>query len=166
MLQRHRFALLGILVVLTSALVSYAVSAAVPSALLPAGTTRYASAYATINDGTSGPEGWTSMEGMTKFITIPSGKTADVMVIFCGELNAITGAYVYVRALIRGTAASPSEFQLHTLDDSTPTGCAYFQKSNVTSGSPPVAIQWRVAGAGTPTATVWHRSMFVIVNIH
>ena len=43
MLHKFRFVIVSALVVLTSAGVSYAVSASMPNALLPAGTTRYAS---------------------------------------------------------------------------------------------------------------------------
>jgi hypothetical protein len=138
----------------------------VPSALLPAGTTRYASAYAANVDSVVSTDGWSPMLGMTKYISIPSGKTADVMVIFCGAFSVQSGG-VSVRALIRDAVAAPASFIMHSNDLTSQSRCANFQKSNVTAGNPPVTIQWSVSQGINPTdASVTARNMFIIVNIH
>ena len=84
MLHSSRFVIAGLLVVITSAIVSFAVSASMPGALMPAGTTRYAAVYATNEVVIHGDAGWMDVPGMIKYITIPGGQTADVIVIFCG----------------------------------------------------------------------------------
>ena len=167
MLHKLRFVIIGALMVIASAGASYAaVSAAMPSALLAAGTTRYATAYATGNSGINALNGWVDMAGMTKYISIPGGKTADVIVIFCGNVSADSGALVHVRALIRGAAASPTQFDLTNVYPGRSSSCAIFEKSNVTAGSPAVQIQWEVDGLIIDGATVNTRHMFVIANIH
>ena len=146
MLQRFRFVIVSALVILTSAGVSYAVSASMPNALLTAGTTRYATASATNSELTYPSDGWVNVPGITKYITIPAGKTADVMVIFCGMAWTSPGDELWTCALIRDVAASPGETLLQT-DNNTASQCAMFYKTNVTAGSPAVKMQWRAAGS-------------------
>ena len=164
MLHRLRFVIAGILIILVNQAVTFAVSASMPDALLPSGTTRYATVFATDYVPISYLEGWVDMPGMVKYITIPSGHTADVIVIFCGTGGVNIGsAWLTTRALIRDAVASPSQFLMTHLVDST-SNCAIFEKSNVSSGSPAVKIQWAV---GNPDgATMQSRHMFVIANIH
>lgn len=165
MLHKLRFVLAGILIIVVNQAVTFAVSARMQDALLPAGTTRYASAYSGSGDNTSGMDGWNAIDGMTKYITIPSGKTADVMVIFCGVVDVDATSTVYARALVRNTLASPSSFLLQSGTEDMSSRCAYFQQTNVAAGTPAVTIQWNVSG-GIPSASVLNRSMFVVVNIH
>ena len=143
MLHKFRFVIVSALVVLTSAGVSYAVSASVPNALLPAGTTRYAAAFADHADAITPADSWVDLPGMTKYITIPTGKTADVMVSFCGTEATSTGGLLWTRALIRDVAASPAGMSLLSSENGS-SQCAMFYKTSVTSGSPAVKIQWMV----------------------
>jgi hypothetical protein len=136
-----------------------------PSALLPAGTTRYASAYSMVGLSITAADGWADLPGMTKFIAIPSGKTADVIVSFCGAAATNQPSLVHTRALIRDAVAAPADFWL-TGSTTISSHCASFSKSNVTSGSPPVKIQWSVDGAPANSAFMYGRHMIVIVNIH
>ena len=146
MLHRFRFVIVGILIILVNQAVTFAVSASMPNALLPDGSTRYAAVYATSTEFSLSPS-WQDMPDMTKYITIPTGQTADVMVIFCGSSFTGEPAYLSVRALIRDVLASPSEFQLQVSDTAGRSShCAIFLKTNVTAGSPAVKIQWDEAG--------------------
>ena len=166
MLHRFRFVIMGVVIVLASAAASYAaVSAAMPNALLPAGTTRYATVYASDFRTINTADGWVDMPGMIKYITIPTGQTADVIVIFCGTggVNVASG-WLNTRATIRDVVAAPTTFLLTDLVGGT-SNCGIFQKSNVTAGSPAVKIQWSVdPSAGS--AEIISRHMFVIANIH
>lgn len=165
MLHKLRFVIVSALVILSSAGVSYAVSASRPNALLPAGTTRYATVFDGGFASISYNDGWVDMPGMVKYISIPTGQTADVIVIFCGTVGVNTASgWLNVRVLIRDALASPSQALLTHLDDST-SNCAIFEKSNVTAGSPAVKVQWEVDPSAN-SADVISRQMFVIVNTH
>ena len=72
MLHRFRFVIAGILIILINQAVTFAVSASMPTALLPAGSTRYATAASTSTENVNNLVGWADVPGMTKYITIPS----------------------------------------------------------------------------------------------
>jgi hypothetical protein len=85
--RKLRFVIGGLLVVIASGVVSYAVSASVASAALPAGATRYAVAGAM----TGSPDSTTSttfvaLSGLSTTVKIPSGKRGDVMGLVCAIL--------------------------------------------------------------------------------
>ena len=164
MSHRLKFLFTGLLVVMTSAIVSYAVSASAPSAFLTAGTTRYAAVSASTTETVDDADGWVDVPGMTKYISIPSGKTADVMIIFCGNANTVGVDQLWTRALIRDAVAAPSVIGLLPADTKLSNQCAFFYKTNVTAGSPAVRIQWSTSGS--PGPIMHERSMFVIANIH
>lgn len=165
MLQKLKIPIIILVTAILTQLAGYAVHAAMPDALLPDGSTRYAAAVSTSVENVLLSDGWIDLPGMTKFITIPTGKTADVIVIFCGSSFTGDPAYLSVRALIRDVLASPEAFQLQVSDTvGRSSHCAIFLKTNVASGSPAVKIQWQVTGG--KGATVVSRSMLVIVNIH
>jgi hypothetical protein len=164
MLHRFRFVILGTLMILASAGVSYAVvSAAMSPALLPAGTTRYAVAYSGAAYGLDFTSFWQDMYGMTKYISIPAGKTADVLVSFCSQFSKSTGSAVQLRALIRSVVGSPPAPGFELTDPAT-THCANFYWTNVAAGQPAIKVQMFV-----PLVTsvqVYNSTMFVTVNVH
>ena len=107
MLQKLKIPIIIVVTAILTQLAGYAVHAAMPDALLPAGTTRYAVIYATSGVIIHDSDGWVDMPGMIKYITIPSGQTADVIVIFCGLQGVETSGILFTRALVRDAAASP-----------------------------------------------------------
>ena len=113
MLHKFRFVIMGGLMVFASAAASYAaVSAAMPSALLPAGSTRYATAQSQTLAFVDPDQGFLDVPGMTKFITIPSGQQGDVMIIYCAEVASSTAPSYYLRAIVGGVLASPGDVQI------------------------------------------------------
>lgn len=166
MFHGFRSVLIGALMVLASAAASYAaVSAAMPGALLAAGTTRYAAASGDTSESVSAGDGWVDIPGMIKYITIPGGMTADVMVTFCGMIRVSTvGTERHVRAMIRDAPASPERYLIKTSDLEWSTQCATYYKTSVTAGSPAVKMQWATGAFGT--VEIFWRNMIVVVNLH
>ena len=162
MLQKARFLVGAVLVVLTSAAVSYAVSAAVPDSLRPAGSTRYAVAQSTAaTSDNSGDAGFENMADMATSISIPAGKKGDVMVVYCGETVTGDASTIRVRAMAGGSLLGPPNVPMDTV---TTAGmdCATFYKLNVPDGTRTVRMQWHAY----TSATIWSRTMIVTVNIH
>jgi hypothetical protein len=160
MIRTSRLVVAGLLVVLTSGLVSYAVSAAVPGALLTAGTTRYAVSQG-LNHVTTFETVFKNLPGLSTTITIPGGKKGDVMIVFCGQ--ATTTAIMHVRALVGGAVASPGQVLLH--ENSPQAGnCAIFSKLGVSAGTKTVTMQWQTYSGSV--SDMYARSMIVIVNLH
>ena len=155
-----------IIIVVTAVLtqaVGMVVQAAVPSAFLAAGTTRYAVAQATDNILTWSPD-W--IPALSKTITIPGGKTADIMVIFCGNGwtdNNATGLQVKVQ--IAGTVASPGEFNFAAESGEIEGHCAAFYRLGGTHGDVPVRVYMRSTNGPTYSVNMAERSMIVIANI-
>ena len=133
-----------------------------PSAFLAAGTTRYATAASTGSQQLWDGAGWQNLTGMTKYITVPGGQTADVMVIFCTEANATSGNSFEARVYVGGQLASPQSTVMQ-MAGQTASQCAVFFKSGVPAGTPAVKIQGQ--GSGT-LATLDDRTMIVIANLH
>ena len=114
MLHRFRFVIVGLVVVLASALrATTAASAAVLGSLRPAGTTCDAVASAINLISVAGGGTFENMPDMSTSITISAGKRGDVMVLFCGT-SIVSAAYneLYVRAMMGGAAATPFEGEL------------------------------------------------------
>lgn len=167
-MSKSKLIVAGILFLLASVVLNQAVSAAVPSAFLTTGTTRYAfvsTAAATSTTSTS----FVNLSGLSTTISIPAGKTADVFILFCGD--TVTESFTLVRAVVGGSRASPIEMQIRE-PPADPlgggeTGCANFLKTGVPSGTQTVAMQWRGAGAFPGKQhQMFDRSMVVIANIH
>ena len=154
MLQKLKIPIIIVVTAILTQLAGYAVHAAMPDALLPAGTTRYATASASSVEQTTYAAGWLDLPGMTKYITIPTGKTADVIVVFCGEAISDSTDLVSARALIRDVVASPSEVILVYDFIYWSNRCGVFYKANVAAGSPAVKIQWRADGSPLATAAI------------
>jgi hypothetical protein len=155
----------ALLLVLASGAVGFAASAAVSTpAVLPVGTTQYyvvqSTTYASTTVGT-----YATMPGLTTSITIPGGKTADVMVLVCGESWAVESASaLFVRAKIAGNVATPVDYEFTTSGD-IETHCGTFWKLGVGSGTKTVKAEWRSSNPGI-LVFLDNRSMIVTVNIH
>ena len=164
MLHRFRFVILGTLMVVASAAASYAVvSAYVPNALLPAGTTRYAAVSDSTPYSLSYTGGYQDLQGMTKYITIPTGQTADVFVYFCSQFRKSTGTYVNIVGMLRTTLGDPVAPQFVLTADPT-TQCTNFYWTNVTAGQPPIKVKMYVPTS--TTVVVDKAAMLVTVNLH
>ena len=163
MFHKFRFVIAGVLFLVASVVLNQAVSAYMPNALLPAGTTRYAAASAVSSFTIHDYDAWTDVPGMIKYITIPTGKTADVIVLFCGMQGQNATGTLLARALIRDSLAVPADAMMVNSTTSFSSSCAIFQKSNVTAGSPAVKVQLHSTGG---SGTMYTRQMLVIVNSH
>ncbi len=160
--SNFRLAIAGIIVVAASGLVSYAVSAAMPDSLVPAGGTRYAAVGTGTEALTSDPM-YTDLAGVSTNISIPSGKHGDVFVFFCGETWSTTSAAM-VHAVIAGTASAPVQLREVEGTAARESQCANFFKLGVGAGTRNVKMQW--ASRDGNQQAMYQRSMFVVVNIH
>lgn len=163
--QTSKIAAVCLATVLVSSLISYAVSAAAPQSLLVSGSTRYAFVQAT------GPVSTTSstfsdVNGLSTSINVPAGKTADIIVLWCGMVS--TNSYLLVRGMIAGTAGTPAYMQAaKDLAGGAQTHCATFYRGGVAAGTRYVKVQWAAHASFDGTLqSMWNRSMFVILNIH
>ena len=161
MLRKFRIPIIVLVTVLLNQAAGYVVHAAMPQALLAQGNTRYAIAQSTSVSGIFPELGWMDFSGMTKWITIPTGQTGDVMMVFCGESNASSGSLL-VRVYVGGVLASPPELTLQQ-DSDVGSQCAIFFKANVGEGDKAVKVQWKTTGS---LANMAERSLLVIVNHH
>ena len=164
MSRKSRFVVAGIILVAASVAVTLAVSAAVPSNFLPAGTTHYAVSSvssASTHSLTFGP-----VPGLYQTFYVPGGAHADILIFFCGDFGVtLTNVNTYMRAVVNGALATPS---IATIDGgltSLPTRCANFNMLNVPSGTKTVRMQWSVSN-GAATANMQNGTMTLIVNIH
>lgn len=168
MISRSKLILAGILILIASVVLNQAVSAAVPNAFLATGTTRYAFVSTAANASTTSTS-FVNLPGLSTTIAVPAGKTADVFVLFCGDI--VTESFTLVRAVVGGTRASPVEMQVRE-PPADPlgggeTGCANFMRKDVPAGTQTVTMQWRGAGAFPGSQQqMFDRSMVVIANIH
>lgn len=161
MLQKFKLPIVILVIVVLNQAAGYAVHAAMPETLLASGTTRYAVAQATGMIYMSS----TSLvdTGLSKTITIPAGKTGDVMVFFCA--NTQSQSYAYAYALVGSVGASPGLVQLRNHGDvGSESQCVNFYRLGVPAGTKTVKIQWK--GYDTLGQWMYQRSMIVIVNIH
>ena len=164
MSHRFRFVVAGTLIALLSAGIGYAVSAGVPVTLRPAGTTRYAFMTLDTVRGINSTFTWEPTLLSTS-VTIPSGKQADVAVLFC-SLNDPNGLGIYVRAKIGGALLEPEiggEGMPLNVAGPYQTNCVNFLKTNVSAGTKTVRVEWFAQHA---EAYLWGRSMQVTLNIH
>ncbi len=160
MLKKFKLPLVIVVIVLLNQAVTYAVQAAVPTALLPGGTTRYTVAQATGMISTSSNLVWAET-GLSKAISIPVGKTADVIVLFCA--NTVSSSYMQAQVLVGTSVAAPGLVQLRNHGDvGGESQCANFYAVAVPAGIRTVKVQWK--GYDTQTQWMYERSMIVIVN--
>ena len=174
MFQKHKFIFMGILIVMASVLGSLVtslvwtntVSASVPEALLAAGSTRYAFTQKSDQLNITAPQIATWVDaGMTTSVAIPSGKHADVVVLFCSQAGA-DGNFITVRAKIGSTYLEPSQAGNGVnliAGSAVQNQCISFQKAGVTAGPKNVVVQWY---AVTTNSHLFVRSLVVILNIH
>jgi len=162
MVRKSHLVLAAILVVVASAVVSYAVSASVPSAALPAGSTRY---Y--VDQGTSpvttSDTVWHTAGGLSTSINIPGGQTGDVMILFCGRTWSDDLTWMEVRAKIGSNVVSPGVLTM-AWNASYEGHCANFVKTGVAAGTKTVKIEYR--SGSFHNVELGPRSMIVIVNLH
>jgi hypothetical protein len=159
-MRKFQLILAAVVVVATSGLVSYAVSASVPSALLTAGTPRYAVAYAT--NGILTTDTLWHGAGLSTTITIPAGKTGDVIVSICAESYSGTPSALMVRVVVGGIIAAPLQMQFAG-EEVIESHCGNFWRLGVPAGNVFVSTLWR---ATNTSANLYNRSMVVTVNIH
>jgi hypothetical protein len=159
-MRKFQLILAAVLVVATSGLVSYAVSASVPSTLLTAGTPRYAVVYAT-NAIVTTDTLWHGT-GLGTTINIPAGKTGDVIVSICAESYSGTLSVLFVKVVIGCISASPPQMEL-TDEQTIQSHCGNFWRLGVPASNVFVSTLWR---ATNTFANLYNRSMVVTVNIH
>jgi hypothetical protein len=154
-----------VVTVLLSITLSYAVSAAVPSGVLAPGTTQYAIVKQDTQLNVGTPVTW-EPTGLSTSVTIPVGKTADVMVLLCATANP-DSSFIKVRAKV-GSAllvpnASGNGLNLAADYAGIDSRCENFFKGGVGAGTKTVQVQWYTPAA---TAHLYARSMIVILNVH
>jgi len=168
MFRKLRIPIVIVVTALLTQAVGLAVQAAVPGALRPPGTSRYAAVAAEDEVSISGALDWEDLPGMSQSITIPTGKRGDVFVFFCGMSASTGGAFtlMYVRAMVGGSSAAPSSLRLNSSSSYFEEArCAGFHKLNIPAGAKAVHMEWMVNDlTGAPKMSV--RNMIVIVNLH
>jgi hypothetical protein len=162
---------LGVLVgsMIAAALVAgYALAASVgPDAFTQQGVTRYAMVA---SDGGSGGNATTAsttyvdMPGMATSISVPTGKTADVIVAFSGMAN--TCSALYVRAVIDSAVASPAEVQFMWNLSGGAESHAFTFFGKAKSGAHTVKVQWKGLSCASGQQFMAARSMIVTANVH
>jgi hypothetical protein len=163
MMRKSQVALAAILIILASGAISFAVSAAVGnSTALPQGTTQYYVAQNTTPTVSSDPTKWHNA-GLTAAVTIPAGKTGDVMVVVCADSWANSATILYVRAKIGGSAGAPPS-AIFAWEAVYESHCATFSRLGLGAGTKYVQAQYKPLGAYP--VELDNRSMIVIVNLH
>jgi hypothetical protein len=162
MLRKFRFVIAGLAIIVANQAVTFAVSAAKPEILLPAGTVGLAVVEAETTISTSSVTAWVDVPGTPTSVNIPTGKTGDMIILFCGEMVADSG--LNTRALISGLTTKPPRMTLwHAGTEQAQGRCAIFYRTGVPAGNQLVKMQWHVSSG---SATMYNRVMLVIVNIH
>ena len=164
MRTRIRLGIAGIAIVAAVFAAGYTVAAAVAPSFVPAGATRYAM-VSKVDTATTSSTSFVSMSGMSTSLSVQSGKSADLIITFSGEVNSCFA--MDVRAVVDGSPASPSSTQFFWQAGNTGADSRAFTffSRNIGSGNHTVAIQW----AGVTSCSqefVAARSMVVTANIH
>jgi hypothetical protein len=134
----------------------YAAAGAVaPTFVSPAGTTRYAMVARGPLDGIATTSSiFVDITGLSVIIGIPSGKHAELIVTFSGEVNTCDAMYVRAYTQLQWAFGGGADSHSFT-----------FFKKDVGPGSHTVAMQWR--GLSTCDHQFMDaRSMIVTANIH
>jgi hypothetical protein len=95
---------------------------------------------------------------MTASIVTPAGST--VAIRLSGEVDASIGGRMFVRALVDGQPASPSDVMFVAYTDWGGTRAFTFTVTNVTAGTHTVEMQWH-ADAGL-YATIGDRTLTIM----
>lgn len=169
MSRKLRPVILSVVTIVVSVVASLAANRAVlaarPESLLAAGTVRFAVASATGSVSTTTWTSWVDLPGMAVVFTIPSGKTGDVMVFFCGV--ASTNSQLDVHAVVGGLLASPGTgARLDSASGPAENRCANFYKLGVAGTGSPMTVKMQWTGGSPGTQTMSARSLVVVVNIH
>jgi hypothetical protein len=160
MLRKFQLVIAGIVIIAANQAVSFAVSAARPAGSLPAGTVRFTVAEAEATT-TTNQTTYYDVIGLAAPFTVPNGQHGDVMVVFCGEMEASAG--LAVRATVGGVVATPSKTAMWHATTIGESRCAVFYRLSVPAGSYNAKIQWSVpSGIGY----MYYRTMIVTVNNH
>ncbi len=158
-----RVSLVAVAVISAVFAAGFAVAATVSPSFVNSGTTRYAMVSA--EDAiTTQSTSFVDVPGLSSVVHIPSGKVADLIIDFSGEINTCDGTLG--RATIDGAAASPSSTQLMwNLNGGAESHAFTFYARGVGSGSHTVTIQW--AGVSSCNHQFMSaRSMIITANIH
>jgi hypothetical protein len=167
MRTRFRLGLALVSVVVAVFVAGYAVAASIAPEFVGAGSTRYAMvARGPLDTTTTQSTTFVNVTGLSVGIGIPSGKSAELIITFSGEVNSCD--VMYIRAVVDGGAAAPAETQLQYRIGQNLGADSHsftFYKKGVGSGVHTVAIQWH----GLTTCDhqfMAARSMVVTANIH
>jgi hypothetical protein len=167
MRTRFRLGLALLSVVIAVFVAGFAAAASIAPEFVGAGSTRYAMvARGPLDTTTTQSSTFVNITGLSVVIGIPSGKTAELIINFSGEVNSCD--VMYVRAVVDGAAAGPSETQLQYRIGQNLGADSHsftFYKKGVGAGSHTVAMQWH----GLTTCDhqfMAARSMIVTANIH
>ena len=167
MLNRITLVIASAALIMSTLAVIPRASAAVPYSLRPAGDTRYAMVQSetVLPLGSAGPFYPT---GLSTSVTIPTGKKADVMVLFCAVLANTEGTQVAFRGKIGNQLLLPNGvgagLNLSATVINGEDRCINFYRTNVSEGTKAVKVEWGALTA--PGVTLYGRSMIVILNIH
>jgi hypothetical protein len=162
MSRKVRFGFLAVTALAAATATGYALAAVAPN-LVPAGTTRYAMAVGQ-DSQTSTSTTYVNIPNLSVGFSIPSGRSADLMITFSGEVNSCTP--IEARAVIDGVAALPSETQLFWPDNIGAQSQGFtFWRRNVPAGLHTVAMQWHGL-TSCSQQFISNRSMVVTANIH
>ncbi|HQX62505.1 MAG TPA: hypothetical protein PK593_03485, partial [Thermomicrobiales bacterium] len=106
----------------------------------------------------TGSTSWATIPNMTASIVTPAGST--VAIRLSGEVDASIGGRMFVRALVDGQPASPSDVMFVAYTDWGGTRAFTFTVTNVTAGTHTVEMQWH-ADAGL-YATIGDRTLTIM----
>ena len=158
---RAAIAALGLFVAASAT--GYFFAANVQANYVTAGTTRYAMVAAQ-DAQTSTSTSFVSIPGLSTTVTVPSGKVADLIIDFSGEVNSCSA--MSVRAVVDSTASSPTSAQIFwpTGGGAQAEAFTFFAKA-VKSGTHTVAIQWSEITACSQMF-ISSRTMVITSNVH
>lgn len=162
---RIRIGLAAVSVVAAVFVAGYALAGAVaPASFVSAGTTRYAMvSRGPLQTATTSSSTYVDIPGMATTISVPANKTAELIITFSGMVNTCDA--MYVRAVVDGSAALPSETQFQWNFKGGADSHAFTFYTTVKAGSHRVKIQWH--GLSTCAQQfIASRSMIVTANIH
>jgi hypothetical protein len=165
MRTRFRLGLLVVAVVAAVFVAGYAVAGSItPASFVTSGTTRYAMvSRGPTTTTTTTSTAFVDIAGMSTAVDIPSGKTAELIITFSAMVN--TCSAMYVRAVVDGSAASPSySSDLWDFSGGADSHAFTFYKT-VKEGSHTVAMQWEGLDSCAQQFMA-SRSMIVTANIH
>jgi len=165
MRTRFRLGLLVVAVVAAVFVAGYAVAGSItPASFVTSGTTRYAMvSMGPTETTTTTSTAFVDIAGMSTTIRVPSGKTAELIITFSAMVN--TCSAMYVRAVVDGSAASPSYTQFQWNFSGGADSHAFTFYKTVKAGSHTVAMQWEGLTSCSQQFMA-SRSMIVTANIH